>query len=924
MSSYQQSPQDEGYSEDPLTVGALSGMSGIPHWVHNMPVAERTEYVMSIIDQLPTSEVCEIVRRLRPRLYIDFFQYLPQEVCLKIIGFLDPVSLINTARASREWMPLAMDRKLWEQLYVLEGFRVIRSEVDNFERSLNEDQSMTDKKDVEEHASKRRSQSQKALPPVRDDDFEMVDASTAVDTPASIFGPSRSGRASRKSNADRDENMTDLPPLQSPKSAQHPTRQAGIRKPQDRSSRRLSVASHLPKDSSVLSNMSSLVVVDPSDNKKKLNWQYLYSQRRRLEANWEAEKYTNFQLPHPDHPREAHKECIYTIQHSGKYLVSGSRDRTLRIWDLDTRRLVRDPLYGHAGSVLCLQFDADPEEDIIVSGSSDATIILWKFSTGHIIQRIKKAHHESVLNVRFDKRVLVTCSKDKTIKVFNRKPLHPGEMGYADAAMFNGVQPVATHLNNFGFNPAPTAGLQVKPEYSMIACLVGHSAAVNAVQIHGDEIVSASGDRSVKVWNWPEQTCKRTLIGHTKGIACVQYDGRRIVSGSSDNEVKVFDKESGLEVASLRAHTSLVRTIQAGFGDLPYSEQEDREVAKATDYEYFRAIDSGAIVRSALERGKPRNAGSRKPEDITAYGAKLPPGGGGGKFGRIVSGSYDETIIIWRRDKEGIWRAQHTLRQEEAAQAASGGSHGRSHTRAAQVTGSAIAHHPAPQQAAAVTVNPDVNAPTAPFAPGSASFYRHLIDLTVSQGPAALQHALQAHPQMLTYGYLGEAIDRLPEASRQALNHVLSTAIQDEPPPATDYAGPQSVNNPLGSVPQGGAASAQTSTQTQAHTSTAPSAPNPAPTPTLAWTAGSTQGGAALAPGAMPIANVHAGTQAPAAHVTPTPPRGVPENMARVFKLQFDARRIICCSQTSVIVGWDFANGDEKIIEASRFFAPIE
>lgn len=46
--------------------------------------------------------------------------------------------------------------------------------------------------------------------------------------------------------------------------------------------------------------------------------------------------------------------------------------------------------------------------------------------------------------------------------------------------------------------------------------------------------------------------------------------------------------------------------------------------------------------------------------------------------------------------------------------------------------------------------------------------------------------------------------------------------------------------------------------------------------------------------------------------------------LARVFKLQFDARRIICCSQMTKIVGWDFANGDEQITEASRFFAPIE
>ena len=41
---------------------------------------------------------------------------------------------------------------------------------------------------------------------------------------------------------------------------------------------------------------------------------------------------------------------------------------------------------------------------------------------------------------------------------------------------------------------------------------------------------------------------------------------------------------------------------------------------------------------------------------------------------------------------------------------------------------------------------------------------------------------------------------------------------------------------------------------------------------------------------------------------------------SRVFKLQFDARRIICCSQDPTIVGWDFANGDKDIMLASQFF----
>jgi len=868
------------------------------------------EYAMSIIARLPTSEVAEIVRRLRPRLYINFFQYLPPEVCLKVLGFLDPVSLINTARASREWMLLALDRKLWEQLYILEGFRVIGSEVVKFEESLNIERSRPSAQNNDEHASKRRATPQRILPTLHSDgDSEMVDIDTAGLKQASIFG----GRMTKEpvsTKADVDVPMTS-PSSSSARTTQFSTHHSSTFHSQTNA--RLSSGSTLSLQVSPLASISSLVVVDRGDNKKKLNWQYLYSQRRRLEANWEAEKYTNFQLPHPNHPEEAHEECIYTIQHSGKFLVSGSRDKTLRIWDLNTQRLVRPPLRAHSGSVLCLQFDADPEEDLIVSGSSDATVVLWKFSTGQIIQRLRKAHRESVLNVRFDKRVLVTCSKDKTIKIFNRRPLMAGDLGYSDLSQ--AVNPVPTYLNNYGYNPSPNADLPVKQPYTMIGCLEGHGAAVNAVQIFGNEVVSASGDRTVKVWNWPEQTCIRTLIGHTKGIACVQYDGRRIVSGSSDNEVKVFDKESGLEVASLRAHSNLVRTVQAGFGDLPYSAEEDREDAKAIDHEYFRAVDSGAVSRTVyLQRGRPRNAGSRKPEDITAYGAKLPPGGGGGKFGRIVSGSYDETIIIWRRDKEGVWRAQHTLRQEEAAHAASRAI--QETNRISDTVASQASHSfSQPQQDANLSL--DVNAPTAPFAPGTESFYHHLIDLTLPQGPVALRHALQAHPQMLTYSYLTDSIAELPSATQQVMNFVVESAtegqqqLQGGQPGSSEgpWNGQHHTTQGNAAASSSHASSSQLPTASAANAASAQVVIQPQTVVPPAATA------AAVSPAPQAVAHHHNHT---------APHHHLPTNMARVFKLQFDARRIICCSQTSVIVGWDFANGDEQIIDASRFFAPIE
>ena len=926
---------------------------------------------MRLIDQLPTSAVCEIVERLRPRLYINFFQYLPPEVCLKILGFLDPISLIHTARASREWMLLALDRKLWEQLYMLEGFRVIRSEVQKFEIAINSNDRTRPSINDDKHARKRRATPQRILPTLSaDDDYEMVDADALLPTMSSIFGPITSEPKDCRPLAARPHSDVQTRGT-SPKS--------GVISPVSKSTdnslpgrtQRLSIGSTsamstYSRYSGPVSNMSSLVVMDRGDGKKKLNWQYLYSQRRRLEANWESEKYTNFQLPHPDYPQEAHDECIYTIQHCGKYLVSGSRDKTLRIWNLDTQRLVRPPLRAHNGSVLCLQFDADPDEDLIVSGSSDATVVLWKFSTGQMLQRLRKAHRESVLNVRFDKRVLITCSKDKTIKIFNRRPIHEGDL---DVGSTDAVHPVPTFLNNYGFNPSPSAGKLLKLPYSIIGCLEGHQAAVNAVQIHGDEVVSASGDRTVKVWNWRDQQCTRTLIGHTKGIACVQYDGRRIVSGSSDNEVKVFDRQSGVEVASLRAHTNLVRTVQAGFGDLPYSSEEDQEDAKKIDNEYFKALDSGAITREMYHRrGRPKNAGSKRPEDITAYGATLPPGGGGGKFGRIISGSYDETIIIWRRDKEGVWRAQHTLRQEEAAQASSRvAQQNRANALSTQNPSSHSSTHPTPQAAGAPapttpttsTTTTVVSEPT--LTSGTDSFYTHLIDQVVPQGPLALRHALQAHPQLLTYQHLSNVVQALPVASQTLMSAIVEQAVHSQqslPGHLPSAGSPQAIiplapnaqvlPAPPTPTPAAGPSSTQTQTQTQAQTSTqistqpqtqsptSTTAPNPPSTPT--HNSSPPQNTQPITPVTPPTqtTSLDYGTLPPAVAPVPAPaapahphhhPHPHPHlqaNMARVFKLQFDARRIICCSQTSLIVGWDFANGDEQIIEASQFFAPIE
>ncbi|KAI2642232.1 WD40 repeat-like protein [Xylaria nigripes] len=1048
---------DEGYSEHPLNTStsgviqenatALSLRSSAEisaFLVAQMPkltVQEKKHLAMLILNELPTTAVAEIVMtQLNPRLYINFVHYLPPEICLKILGYLDATSLIHVALCCRGWYGLSSDQKLWERLYHLEGWKAIMSEMALAEQQKNDSFAASPMhsqmvKTVEGgHVSKKRAISDPAPEDeIRDeDDYEMIDVDIAVgqdhkDTVmsgTSLFGgPQTSGSGSSAQSSrvvrNHENRMVKSPspmPRSKDRSGSRPNKGKGRAavesSPADSPSAEANTSgSTLPK--------SSLWIYDWRDRRYKISWKYLYTMRRKLESNWERGRYTNFQLPHPNHPEEGHNECIYSLQYNSDYLVSGSRDRTLRIWSLHSRRLIRPPLTGHNGSVLCLQFDSDPEEDLIVSGSSDSDVILWRFSTGEILKRLQKAHRESVLNVKFDKRILVTCSKDKTIKIFNRRPLRPGDLGYDVSQV---VSPVPINLRNYGYDDSPLDQLAIKPPYSMIACLEGHGAAVNAVEICANEIVSASGDRHIRLWDWSKQVVKRTFLGHSKGIACVQYDGRRIVSGSSDSEVKVFDCESGLEVASLRAHSNLVRTVQAGFGDLPYSREEDQLEARAIDQQYFEALNSGVFDGAGPSRRRPHNSGSRRPEDITAYGARLPPGGGGGPYGRIVSGSYDQSIIIWRRDREGAWKSAHILRQEEGSASAlrqvSGTSTSAVPRQSPAPPGvvNAPSHRnnsnpgtqPPPQPASAPPslqrappVYTQVEHPIhATITPQTTASYTQMIDAAVPQGPAALHAALTSFPTMLTYNaHIQSAIDdepnamvraqlrqvvsaclvrtqiaqnRIQESSQQALAAEGSSqfAPRTSPHPAPQRPSqPLSLSQLLNGDPPGPSTSSQ-ATIPAAPTSGSPppaitrsthphqphetltqqlsSQPfggyirlpeiHPRPVPTLAQDENRDQVHIRIQAQAQAHsqqtlqAQAHSQQtlQAQAHPQAPVEPQVHPHiaptdaSPARIFKLQFDARRIICCSQVSTIVGWDFCNGDAELEEVSRFFRAVE
>src|SRR5258705_12799054 len=108
--------------------------------------------------------------------------------------------------------------------------------------------------------------------------------------------------------------------------------------------------------------------------------------------------------------------CVY-VSADGTHIVSGSVDKTIRIWNARTGEEVVEPLKGHTDWVRSVAFS--PDGTHIVSGSDDETIRIWDARTGEEAVEPLKGHTNWVRSVAFspDGNQIESHSLSQTIRI---------------------------------------------------------------------------------------------------------------------------------------------------------------------------------------------------------------------------------------------------------------------------------------------------------------------------------------------------------------------------------------------------------------------------------------------------------------------------------------------------------------------------
>lgn len=224
-------------------------------------------------------------------------------------------------------------------------------------------------------------------------------------------------------------------------------------------------------------------------------------------------------------------DCDYGGPRGGTLLASCSQDLTIKLWDpSDEYKNIRT-LPGHDHSVSSVRFipsgaaGSPSSGNLLVSASRDKTLRIWDVTTGYCVKTLR-GHSDWVRSVSpsFDGRWLLSAGNDQVARLWDAS-------GQGDVkATFLGHDHV---IECCTLAPAAT--------YPHLATLAGLKKAPPASS-SGEFLATGSRDKSIKLWD-ARGTLIKTLVGHDNWIRGLLFHpgGKYLLSVSDDKTIRCWD-----------------------------------------------------------------------------------------------------------------------------------------------------------------------------------------------------------------------------------------------------------------------------------------------------------------------------------------------------------------------------------------------
>ena len=265
------------------------------------------------------------------------------------------------------------------------------------------------------------------------------------------------------------------------------------------------------------------------------------------------------------HTLAGHNDAVSSCAMGDRGLViSGSHDRTLKLWNLKTGELLKS-IVAHGDRINAVALSANGKS--FASASQDGTMKTWKIGRGQVTQSTEiKAHKAPItcLLLSGNGQFLVSGARDKTVKIWNTqtgrllKTLRGYSAHLSDLAWFADGQNFASSALE------PLLRMRQLP-YGKLVHSLQSPCAISALAFSPDGLTLAAGgcDRKIHVWQLSDYT-KLWSVNHGDRISALTFSPHQplLASGGEDKAIKLWHRETGELLGTIRDHHGAITALQ--------------------------------------------------------------------------------------------------------------------------------------------------------------------------------------------------------------------------------------------------------------------------------------------------------------------------------------------------------------------------